>query len=379
MIRDHNYARPSGWLYVGFALTGTGTTLLGCILPNLSAIWHMDDARSGILFAEQFSGSALGSLLVGPNYFVSMITGYLLLIIGGITLAGFGDTFGGLLFFIFGLGLGLTMTATSMFISKQYADHRGATLAVLNAYWALGAVLCPVLASLWVRRRPPGNIFFGYAFVLLIVFAVIMRYDTSFSSHSPVPPGIKAGPLPHTLIVMIGFVAFLYVGVEVSVSGWMMSYVHRLTSSGNPLPPVAVSCFWIALLGGRAATPLLLRRMSEVHLLTASVAAALISVSFLILNRTTFGIMLGAICSGLTLGPIYPLCLARVLALAHDSLNTKWIFATSGFGGALLPWLTGKLSTYNGSLSAGLVVPLLALATMFALQLFSQNSSELPA
>jgi fucose permease len=119
--------------------------------------------------------------------------------------------------------------------------------------------------------------------------------------------------------------------------------------------------------------------MSEVHLLTASVAAALISVSFLILNRTTFGIMLGAICSGLTLGPIYPLCLARVLALAHDSLNTKWIFATSGFGGALLPWLTGKLSTYNGSLSAGLVVPLFALGTMFALQLFSQNSSEVPA
>jgi MFS transporter, FHS family, glucose/mannose:H+ symporter len=379
MIRDHNYTRPVGWLYVGFALTGTGTTLLGCILPSLSAIWHMDDARAGILFAAQFSGSALGSLLVGPNYFRSMITGYLLLIVSGITLAGFGHTFGGSLFLIFGLGLGLTMTATSMLISKRYADHRGAALALLNACWALGAVLCPVLASLWVRRRPPGNIFFGYAFVLLIVFAVIMRYDTSFSFHSSAPAGIKSGSLPLTLIFIIGFVAFLYVGVEVSVSGWMMSYVHRLTSSGNPLPPVAVSCFWIALLGGRAATPLLLRRMSEVHLLTASVAAALISVSFLILNRTTFGIMLGAICSGLTLGPIYPLCLARVLALAHDSLNTKWIFATSGFGGALLPWLTGKLSTYNGSLSAGLVVPLFALGTMFALQLFSQNSSEVPA
>jgi FHS family glucose/mannose:H+ symporter-like MFS transporter len=379
MLRDRSQTRSVGWLYVGFALTGTGTTLLGCILPSLSAIWHMNDARAGIIFAAQFSGAALGSLLVGNNYFGSAMTGYLLLITSGFTLARFGDSFSGLFFLIFGLGLGLTMTATSMFISKRCADHRGAALSLLNACWALGAMLCPILASLWIRRWAPGKIFLGFSLMLVFVFSLIILQHSGLSSPSRVPPPVKPGPVPLTLIVAIGVVAFLYVGVEVSVSGWMMSYVHRLTNSGDPLPPISVSCFWIALLCGRAVTSLLLRRMSEVHLLTASVAAALISVSFLVLSRSTFGIVLGATCSGLTLGPVYPLCLARVLALAHDSVNTKWIFATSGFGGALLPWLTGKLSAYNGSLSVGLVVPLFALGTMFALQLYSQNSSQVPA
>jgi fucose permease len=339
----------------------------------------MNDARAGIMFAAQFSGAALGSLLVGHNYFSSMMTGYLLLITSSFTLARFGDSFSGLFFLIFGLGLGLTMTATSMFISRRCADRRGAALAVLNACWALGAVLCPVLASLWIRRWAPGKIFFGFSLVLLIVFSVILWEHSGFSLPSRVQPGMKPGPVPLTLIVAIGFVAFLYVGVEVSVSGWMMSYVHRLTTSGDPLPPIAVSCFWIALLCGRAVTSLLLRRMTEVHLLTASVAAALISVSCLVLNRNPFGIMLSVISSGLALGPVYPLCLSRVLTLANDSLNTKWIFATSGLGGALLPWLTGKLSAYNGSLSVGLVIPLFALATMFAVQLYSQTSSAAPA
>ena len=122
--------------------------------------------------------------------------------------------------------------------------------------------------------------------------------------------------------------------------------------------------------------PVLLRRISEMGLLTASVGAAFIGVSFLLLRRSSFGIMLSAASSGIALGPIYPLCLARVMALAHDSPNTKWVFATSRLGGALLPWLSGKISTYNGSLRVGLLVPLLALGAMLILQIISLNRDQ---
>jgi hypothetical protein len=50
-------------LSIGFALNGTGTTLLDCILPALSASWRMNDARAGISFAAQFSGSAFGRIV----------------------------------------------------------------------------------------------------------------------------------------------------------------------------------------------------------------------------------------------------------------------------------------------------------------------------
>ena len=51
-------------------------------------------------------------------------------------------------FFAFGLGLGLTMTATSMLIGTTSIGRRGAALSILNAYWAIGAAMCPVIASL---------------------------------------------------------------------------------------------------------------------------------------------------------------------------------------------------------------------------------------
>jgi fucose permease len=52
------------WLHVAFAATGFGTTLLGCLLPALHSAWNLTDAQAGFLFACQFTGAALGALLV---------------------------------------------------------------------------------------------------------------------------------------------------------------------------------------------------------------------------------------------------------------------------------------------------------------------------
>jgi fucose permease len=78
-------------------------------------------------------------------------------------------------------------------------------------------------------------------------------------------------------------------------------------------------------------------------------------------------IVLSAAAAGLTLGPIFPLCIAKALAFLHDSPKTKWIFSVSGLGGAVLPWMTGKLSAHSGSLRIGLLVPVVALAAMIIL------------
>jgi len=364
------------WLYVGFALTGAGTTLLGCILPNLITAWHMNDDRAGVLFAAQFAGSACGAILVGLNYFSSILRGYLLAITSAISLAFWANSSRWFLFFVFGLGLGLAMTATSMFVCRLFAERRGATLSLLNAAWTVGAVICPVVAALWTKRWAAEKLFLALAASLLIAFLLMMRPHAALFSDRRVEPGVKPGPVPMALICMIALVAFLYVGVEVSVSGWMMSYVHRLTATGNASAATAVSFFWAALVGGRALAPRLLRRISEEELLTLSVTVAFFGVCMLLLNHAPLGIVLGAAFSGLALGPIYPLCLSRVMALANDSPNTKWVFATSGFGGALLPWMTGKLSTHHGSLRVGLVIPLFSLGVMFVLLLLSAQWSS---
>lgn len=370
--------QAAGWMYVGFVLTGVGTTLLGCALPTLIANWHMNDASAGGLFAAQFAGSALGAALVTHDFFHSIIRGYALLAVGALSLACFNGSPRSWLFLIFGLGLGLTMTATSILTSALFPANRGAALSLLNACWGLGAVLCPGLVSLWVFRWGIASFYLAFGLVSAVVLAFARRLPPAMSSASTSDSRETRGRSSLKLITAFALVGFLYVGVEASVSGWMMAYVRRLTSAHDLWAPIAVSCFWIALLGGRALAPAVLRRISEEQLLSISLVGAFVGVLLLISDRSGLTIMLTATISGLVLGPIYPLCLAKILALANDSPRTKWIFGACGFGGALLPWLTGKISAYKGSLSVGLVVPLGALAAMILVQFAATQKSSQP-
>jgi MFS transporter, FHS family, glucose/mannose:H+ symporter len=359
------------WMVIGFVLTGTGTVLLGCILPTLIAKWHLDDGRAGSLFAAQFAGSALGAGLVSHDYFKSIVRGYALLTASSLALAWFNRSPHSWLFLSFGLGLGLTMTATSMLAGRLSPGKRGAVLSSLNACWCLGAVLCPGIVSWWVERWPVATLFLAFGFTAATVLVVAGNVTPGLATGETTASAKGQGGSPLLLIAAFALVGFLYVGVEASVSSWMMVYVRRLAVAHDVLAPAAVSCFWIALLCGRAIATAVLRWISEEQLLNISLPGACIAVLFLIIDRSPLASIFAAIASGLLLGPIYPLCLAKILALANDSPRTKWGFGICGLGGALLPWLTGKVSTHHGSLSMGLIIPLAALALMILVQMLA--------
>ena len=105
----------------------------------------------------------------------------------------------------------------------------------------------------------------------------------------------------------------------------------------------------------------------EARLFTSSLTIAFVSILLVLLSHTLVAIVLSVVLAGLTLGPIFPLCMTTALTLTNDSLNTKWIFATPGLGGAALAWMTGRVSAYEGSLRAGLMVPAFALGAMIVL------------
>lgn len=362
-------------MQLAFALTGVGTTLLGSLLPTLSMNWRLDDRRAGFLFAAQFCGSALGALLVSSHFFRSALRGYLLLAISALSIAFVRGEARLLLFCTFGLGLGLAETSTSMWMGKVFPTRRGAVLSVLNAWWCFGAVISAPLASVWVNRFSPE--YFYPMLGAAVVATMIPVLGKGRVAVEEIRDSESAGEdIDWKRVAGFALMAFLYVGSETSVGGWLMSYVHRLATSSNFLAPLATSCFWLALLGGRTISPWLLRRMDELQLLTYSVVGAFVSVVMLLLLRTPVGTVFSATCTGLMLGPIFPLCMARILALMHDSPQSKWTFSLSGVGAAALPALTGEVSTRAGSLHSGLLVPAFALSLMSAMMILDRAASR---
>lgn len=358
-------------MQVAFALTGVGTTLLGSLLPSLSLNWHLDDRRAGFFFAAQFCGSAIGALLVASNFFRSALRGYLLLTISALSIAFVRGDARMLLFVTFGLGLGLAETSTSMWMGKIFPTRRGAVLSVLNAWWCFGAMISAPLASIWVSRFSPEYFYPVLGIVVILTLTpVLSSYRVVFEETRGAES--LSNEIDWKRVAVFALIAFLYVGSETSVGGWLMSYVHRLATAYDFLAPLASSCFWLALLCGRTISPWLLRRMNELQLLTYAVVGAFVSVVMLLFLRAPLATLFSAACTGLMLGPIFPLCMARILALMHDSPRSKWTFSLSGVGAAALPALTGEVSTRTGSLHSGLLIPAFALCVMSAMMIIDR-------
>jgi fucose permease len=343
-------------LHLGFALTGVGTVLLGSILPRLSAQWHLRDKDAGLLLLVQFALSASGALLVRRNFWKTLACGYCLMSGGGFaifllqqkSLPAFG---------VYGLGLGLAMTSTSMLTSRRYPKRMGAALALLNFSWSAGSVACPLLAAQFLRHAA-GSTAFVVVGLLALPFAFLPLLAERDELHAsavagPAPAGIKEA----TTIAYFAFLAFLYVGVEATVGNWMSTYAGRTTAWSFAGSTLAVAVFWAALLLGRALTPVMLTRMAELRLYRVSVLATIAGVLVLLSAHSPLTILLGAALTGLSLAPLFPLILALFLTEIGGSNNAGWVFGLAGVGGAVLSWLTGIVSNDTGSLRIGLLVP----------------------
>ena len=70
---------------------------------------------------------------------------------------------------------------------------------------------------------------------------------------------------------------------------------------------------------------------------------------------------------GAALAPIFPLLLARFFAGSRNASDSRWMLATCGFGGSVLPWLTGWISAASHSLRLGLATVPAALLIMLCL------------
>jgi fucose permease len=271
----------------------------------------------------------------------------------------------------------------SLLIGSTFRERSGAALTLLNFFWSAGATVCPLATHAWFRHGTVRGLFLGVAGVAGVLALVLsgalgaLDRSPSFSvdgSASPARSSDEIAGRPQLLIFFATF-AMLYVGVEASLGGWVLSYVQRMPLTRDVYASAAVSCFWLSLLAGRGLAPAILLRMLERWLLVWSLLLAWFGILLLLTSGSAAGVLLGASLAGLGLAPVFPLCVSMFLALSGQSSRTRWLFAVSGLGGAVMPWLTGHVSARTGSLHAGLLVPLLAVAVMLGMLRLGQFAS----
>jgi FHS family glucose/mannose:H+ symporter-like MFS transporter len=368
--------------HIGFVLTGMVTTLLGPILPFLQSRWFLNDAQAGYFFTAQFVASTVGvvcSGLIIPRigFGLSLGVSYLLVAFG-MAMMGRGPWALGLAALaISGIGLGIIMPATNLWVAELGESQRGSRLSVLNFAWGIGAVLFPAITGIVSRRGQLHSLFIflaGFALMFAIVVAWGGRQYVASSTVDHDPPGKAMGHLRVSLALLF----FLYVGSENGVAGWLASYAKRIAVAKSGTWEVTPSVFWGALLAGRAAAVPALRWLTESRLLLTSLLIAAGGLLILIGARGGSGVVLGAAIAGLGHAPVFPLLVALLThRFGRSSAQAAGpIFAFASLGGACLPWLVGFTSQRAGDLRIGLALPLAAVLVIGAFLLAGSGGSR---
>jgi fucose permease len=351
-------------LHGAFALTGVMHSIGGALLPSVALAFHLSDKQSGSLFFLYFMGAAIGALLCVGRYARLMTLGFLVVAASCFAIANAGVALLMPLFFILGVGVGIPMSAVTIFAGRKFGDKSAAPLTLLNCSWSGGALLAPLFAAQILLSHTYRTAYLALAVVAVIAAAACWLVLDE--------PSAQRAPHPHigiqnlSWIALFSLLTFLEVGIENTTATWLATYAMRGAHTGIALAAASSSLYWCGFLISRGLSSLALMRIEAARLLQWAVFVGLIASAALVGFSGAVERGFAMLALGMALAPVFPLLLARFFARARNASDSRWVLSVCGFGGSVLPWLTGSISTAF-SLRIGLVTVPAALTLILAL------------
>jgi fucose permease len=371
-------------VHAAFVLTGIVVTMLGPLVPILSARWMISDAAAGGLFTAQFTGSTLGvglsSLLLPRRGFRAVLALGLFWMALGVAGLGFAGWPNGIAaVFFYGVGFGIAIPTGNLLISKMFPHGDAAALNLLNMSWGIGAIAGPIAIATLVRVQHIGALYWTLA-TLLTACGLSVAWSSSIRTDSAATSSAvtisQPGRWEWKFAIVFGVLFFLYVGSENAFSGWVASYAKRVSGSDS-IWALTPSFFWVTLVGGRGLAPLALRKFSPRTVANSGLILACIGTASLLASNHMWTSLLSALLAGLGYAPVYPIMISALSRRYGDRAQriAGFMFALAGMGGAVMPWVVGLVADRYDSLRLGLAVPLAGALIMLLLQLVEGQPS----
>ncbi len=353
--KARNYARRSlPVLHPVFALTGVLHAVGGPLLPSLAATFHLNDSRSGLLFMLYFGGTSLGALLCRVRYARTMTLGFMATSACCVGVSVASAPFLPLTFLLLGVSVGVPMSAVTLYVGRAFAERCAPVLTFLNFTWSVGALVAPLLAAQILVHHS-----YRAAYLLLALAAAAAAAVCGLlleDGPDTTRPERDTRDFAHLrLIVVFALAAFLQVGVENTAAAWLPTYALRMAGGGIVMAAASSSLYWIGFLLSRGLCSLLLLRAEPVRVFRFAVGIALTAGLLLAAFPSAGGRGVAMFLLGAALAPIFPLVIAGSFARSQHVSDSRWVLATAGFGGSVLPWLAGWISGHTGSLRLGML------------------------
>lgn len=348
-----------------FALTGILHVVGGALLPSIAMRFHLSDSDSGILFLLYYAGTSIGALLCRWNYARTITLGFVGVVACCLAVVASPRPLLPIAFLLLGVSVGAPMSAVSLFVGRAYPQRCAPMLTLLNFTWSVGALAAPLIAAQILVHHT-----YRAAYLLFAIMAAAAAITCGLLLNEVPEPGrqIRDAPAHSGLgfLLIFALAAFLEVGVENTAAAWLPTYALRTAEGGIALAAASSSVYWVGFLASRALCSFVLMRATPARVFAVAVFTAICSSSLLAAGTSPAGRSAAMFVLGAALAPIYPLVIAGSLSRVRHTSDSRWVLATAGFGGSVLPWLAGTISAHTGNLGMGmLVIPAALLLMIF--------------
>lgn len=354
-------------------------SLLGALLPILSAQLHFDMAAAGNLFLATYSALFFGSLAAGPlmdRYGLKLpLAGAGLLVALGLAFIAAAPVYAGLMgaMVLIGFGGGALNIATNGLISDLQTDpaERNAALNLLGVFFGLGALMLPLGVASLLRTLGVSRI------LLLAMIPCLASLALSLAARFPEPKhgdGFRLEGatrlLRDPMVLLFGCLLFFEQGNEAVVSGYLTSYLTSALAIPIVNASFLLTVYWIAVTIGRLIASRLSRLLHGASLVVGGALGAALGLVVLVLAPNPGTAFAGVAITGLCISVIFQTVLGQAGSrfIAYSGTAFSILFSMAQIGGTLAPWAVGQLATTNG-LRNMLVLPVAGFVAVAWLQL----------
>lgn len=410
--------------FAGIFVYGLLSALPGSVLPTLERNQYLpNDIAVAVFLLINAVGAVLAYILSGPA--IDRVGKKFALAFGAAlvvtSMAGFALTVtqvgpGAALFLILGCSLVLGFGANAIvaaghaLVADVAALWRNSALNLLDICFGLGLAALPLVVQRIQQRGGLGLVFWslGAVGVALLILILAQRFPTPAHPEASVIGGARE-LFSKRSFWLLAVALFMYVGAEVSVGKWVVTFMERDASllAGYGLDPArlqelsrsspgaltrffetdpagiyvvnyalgTLSFFAFALLAGRLVSSFLLSgsRVNSFVLLTAG---SLLTTAALVVAFTAGSpgvVRAGLIAAGFGMGPIFPTSVGLASLMTPRTAGTAISLVMGvGFAGLLvIPPVVGFVSAAvggdEGDVRAGLITVIAASAVMLLL------------
>jgi fucose permease len=328
-------------------------SIIGAFKLEIARVLNIDDGKVGGLISSLMLTSMVMVLLIGPlvDYFGHKPLAIMGFLVGcaAVFMLIHAKSYGMAVVSCIMLGIGgmaLNTVGNTLLPVVLFGGQNAPAASNLgNTFFGLGAFITPFIVGMLLKRM--GYKVTGTIVAILLLLPVVIAIMASYPEiHTGFSFANAFGLLTNSVIIMSSLALFCYIGLEISMGGWITTYATSLgfTERGSSF---VLSAFWITVMIARLITAALVTPAIGTIVIAVLAIIGTGVIGLMIVAKSKFTAALSIIVTGLAFGPIFPTIVGVTFSKIDASLFGSAfgiIFAIGLLGGSTIPAAIGVYS-----------------------------------